>query len=212
MTAKPHLHPSPIAPTDDRNALRRRIRKQRAALHPDQLTHASLKASAKMSELPHYRRAKRIAAYIASNGELDPLPVLVDAYAMGKSCYLPRLHPFLKGRMWFIAWKPGDVLVPNRFGILEPRLRKGARIPNWMLQHVLVPLVAFDEQMNRLGMGQGFYDRAFAFTRYRKRWKGPFLCGFAHSFQQTTGLSSHPWDVPLDAVVTESAIITAKQE
>lgn len=208
MSTSTHLHDIPLAPSADRNALRKRLRKQRAALTPRQVFQASLAASRHASKLPHFQRASRIAAYMASNGELDPMPLLVDAFAQGKSCYLPRLHPFLKGRMWFIEWHPGDVLEPNRFGIPEPRLRTKARLPNWMLQCVLVPLVAFDDQMNRLGMGQGFYDRAFAFTRYRKQWKGPFLCGFAHAFQQAAHLSSHPWDVALDVVVTESGVVT----
>jgi 5-formyltetrahydrofolate cyclo-ligase len=209
MSAHTPLHSSPIAPPHDRNALRRRIRQQRASLSPQQLARASLDASRHMKQLPHYRRSKRIAAYLASNGELDPIPLMLHALANGKVCFLPRLHPFLRGRMWFIAWQPGEPLQANRFGIPEPLARKGTRIPNWMLQHVLVPLVAFDDQLNRLGMGQGFYDRAFAFTRRRKHWKGPFLCGFAHAFQQTTRLPAQPWDVPLDAVVTDAGIVTA---
>lgn len=207
MTANTHPHTAPLAPVDDRNALRRKLRKQRASLTPKQLVESSLRASTRVTRIPQFKRAKRIAGFIASNGELDPLPALLSAHASGKQCYLPRLHPFLKGRMWFITWKPGDPLESNRFGIPEPKLQHRMRTPNWMLNMVLVPLVAFDAQLNRMGMGQGFYDRAFSFTRHRKQWKGPFLCGFAHAFQQAAMLSSHSWDVPLDTVVTETQII-----
>lgn len=192
---------------NDRNKLRRKIRQQRAALSPQQVARASLRASLHVTRLPSYRRAKRIAAYIANDGEMDPFSVLIDAIAQGKECYLPRLHPFLKGRMWFIRWQPGDPLESNRFGIPEPLLKKDQRLPHWMLHLVIVPLVAFDAHMNRLGMGQGFYDRAFAFKRHRRRWNDPFLCGFAHAFQQTEQLSSQAWDVPLDAVVTDDGIV-----
>jgi 5-formyltetrahydrofolate cyclo-ligase len=193
----------------DRNSLRRRLRQQRAALSRQQVAHASLMASSHLIKLSPFRRAKRIAAYIAANGELDPLPVLLHASSARKACYLPRLHPFLKGRMWFLRWRPGDALQVNRFGIPEPQLRRGNIIPAWMLDWVMVPLVGFDAQMNRLGMGQGFYDRRFAFRHHRKVWKRPVLCGFAHDFQETHGLQSHHWDVPLDMVVTDHRIVTA---
>ena len=193
---------------NDRISLRRNIRQQRASLSRTQIAHASLKAATQLIALPGYRRAKRVAGYIANQGELDPLPVLLHAVSQHKQCYLPRLHPFLKGRMWFIRWRPGDRLIENRFGIPEPALTPGARLPAWMLDWVVMPLVAFDEQRNRLGMGQGFYDRSFALRRYRKRWKRPVLCGFAHHFQQSDMLQSNPWDVPMDVIVTDRFVIS----
>ncbi len=191
----------------DRNALRRKIRQQRASLSRNQLAHASLKAGQRMTRLDGYRRAKRIAAYIAHGGELDPLPTLLHAARHGKQCYLPVLHPFLTGRMWFLRWQPGDTLVPNRFGIPEPVAQKTQRLPPWMIDWAIVPLVAFDHACNRMGMGMGFYDRTFAFRRWRKRWKRPVLCGFAHHFQQTKRLQVNRWDVPMDIVVTDRDVL-----
>lgn len=192
---------------DDRNSLRRRLRQQRAALSAQQVAHASVEAGARLVQLPGFRRAKRIAAYLATNNELDPLPVLLHASSRRKACYLPRLHPFLKGRMWFFRWQPGDVLQVNRFGIPEPLIKHRRRLPAWMLDWVVVPLVGFDRDMNRLGMGQGFYDRRFAFRRHRKVWKRPVLCGLAHHFQQVQPLQANHWDVPLDLVVTDHDVV-----
>jgi 5-formyltetrahydrofolate cyclo-ligase len=193
---------------NDRSSLRRNIRQQRASLDRTQIAHASLQATEQLIALPRYRRAKRVAGYIANQGELDPLPALLHAASHRKQCYLPRLHPFLKGRMWFIRWRPADRLIENRFGIPEPLLRPGARLPTWMLDWVIVPLVAFDRNRNRLGMGQGFYDRSFALRRYRNRWKRPVLCGFAHHFQQCDKLQSNIWDVPMDVIVTDRFVIS----
>jgi len=193
----------------DRRQLRRKIRQQRAALSSQQVMLASHRAAARLGGLPAFRRAKRIAAYIANDGELDPLPLLMHASRHGKQCYLPRLHPFLKGRMWFLRWRPGDRLVCNRYGIPEPLPARAARLPAWMLQWVVVPLVAFDSELNRLGMGQGFYDRGFAFRRHRRVWKRPVLCGFAHSFQATKKLVASHWDVPMDLVVTDQEVIAS---
>lgn len=196
---------------NDRTSLRRTIRQRRARLSRTDIAHASLKAAMHVADQPAYRRAKSIAAYIANQGEIDPLPVLLHATSRRKRCYLPRLHPFLKGRMWFLRWQPGDVLTTNRFGIPEPSLGRCKRLPAWMLDWVLVPLVAFDAQGNRLGMGQGFYDRGFAFRRTRKRWKRPVLCGFAHHFQQADQLRSQPWDVPMDLVITDDGVVACER-
>lgn len=188
---------------NDRNALRRKIRQQRASLSPRQLARASLKACSFLVNEARFRRAKRIAGYIATNGELDPMPALLNAVAKRKACYLPRLHPFLKGRMWFIRWHPNTPMIVNRFGIAEPVMDQRSRLPAWMLDMVIVPLVAFDQAGHRLGMGQGFYDRGFAFRHHRRRWKRPVLCGFAHHFQQVDALQANPWDVPMDITITD---------
>ena len=68
-----------------------------------------------------------------------------------------------------------------------------------------MPLVGFDEEGGRLGMGGGFYDRSFAFTRIRPRLR-PTLIGLAHELQKVQKLPVEPWDIPLDAVVTDHRI------
>jgi 5-formyltetrahydrofolate cyclo-ligase len=68
---------------------------------------------------------------------------------------------------------------------------------------VITPLVAFDSLGSRLGMGGGFYDTTFMFKRYSYSPQRPRLLGFAYDFQQVEKLESNPWDVALDAVLTE---------
>jgi 5-formyltetrahydrofolate cyclo-ligase len=69
-----------------------------------------------------------------------------------------------------------------------------------------MPLVAFDEQGNRLGMGGGFYDRTLAYLRQREQWRRPLLIGLAHECQKVPSLESQRWDIPLDAIFTEAAV------
>jgi 5-formyltetrahydrofolate cyclo-ligase len=59
-------------------------------------------------------------------------------------------------------------------------------------------------------MGAGFYDRYFAFLRTRPASRRPQLIGIAYSFQQVVSLTPQPWDVPLDAVVTEKGWVKVK--
>ena len=56
--------------------------------------------------------------------------------------------------MNFVEWKYLDPLKVNEFGMLEPCLKK-TLVPDFML----VPLLAFDSNNNRLGYGKGFYDK-----------------------------------------------------
>jgi 5-formyltetrahydrofolate cyclo-ligase len=55
-------------------------------------------------------------------------------------------------------------------------------------------------------MGGGFYDKSLAFLRTRTRWRKPHLVGLAHDFQRVARLEAFPWDVPLQAVVTDQGV------
>ena len=134
------------------------------------------------------------------------MPILEQAAASGKRCYLPVLHPFLHGRLLFCRWQPGERLWPNRFGILEPRSRRDHILPARRLDLVIVPLLGFDIACHRLGMGGGYYDRTFAFLNQRRHIRRPLLIGLAHELQLVDRLDPQPWDVQLDAVVTAQRI------
>jgi 5-formyltetrahydrofolate cyclo-ligase len=153
-----------------------------------------------IASLSAFRRARRIAFYLTYGGEIDPQPALELATALGKTCYLPVLHPLGHNRLYFVRHDAGEPLILNRFGIPEPRLRRPT--PIWSLDLIFVPLVAFDAAGNRLGQGAGFYDRSLACLRGRPA-KRPLLIGLAHGFQQVPQLHPTSWDVPLHGVATE---------
>ena len=184
--------------------LRRLLRRRRQQLSPEQQQQTSLAISSRISALPEFKRARRIAAYVGSKGEVDPMPLLHLAYALGKHCHLPVLHPFLPGRLWFVPWTPDTPMQFNRFDIPEPLFsRRSICKPQW-LDLVVTPLLGFDEQCHRLGMGGGFYDRSFAFKRHAKQLSRPCLIGVAHDVQRCESISVAPWDIKLDRVVTAS--------
>jgi len=93
----------------------------------------------------------------------------------------------------------------NRFGIAEP---EGARLASArLLDVVFLPLVGFDRHGVRLGMGGGYYDRAFAFRRLRTVWHAPLLVGIGYASQQVEHIAPAAHDVPLDLVITERGVI-----
>jgi 5-formyltetrahydrofolate cyclo-ligase len=195
---------------DTPQALRRQLRNARNRLSDAERKMAEAEVAHRLRTLSCYRKANRIAAYIGCKGELDPFPWLQRAHKDGKQCYLPVLHPFQTGRLWFVRWTPDMALQPNRFGIPEPIKHANRCAAQW-LDMVVVPLVGFDAAGHRLGMGGGYYDRSFAFRRLRQRWQGPLLVGVAHDVQQVAQLAVQPWDIQLDQVVTPTHVFPDKR-
>lgn len=184
-------------------SLRRERRIARRALSPQQQRRHSLDLVALLSRHVWFWRARRIALYRAADGEPDLAPLLPMASARRQRLYLPALRPRPQRSLWFLPYRPGERLVANRFGIPEPPLRDRRPCPPWGLDLILLPLVAFDEDGRRLGMGGGFYDRTLTYLRWRRQWHRPLLVGVAHECQRVARLPARPWDIPLDWVVTE---------
>ncbi|MGD8852539.1 MAG: 5-formyltetrahydrofolate cyclo-ligase [Gammaproteobacteria bacterium] len=187
-----------------RSDQRRQLRARRRALSARERMRRSHALSRQLSRQPMFRTANRIAAYLAQDGEVETLPLIELCWSMGKQVYLPVLVPFVENRLWFARYRPDTRLVRNRYGIAEPEVVHRERIDAHALDLVLAPLVGFDRNGNRLGMGGGFYDRSFAFLLGRKRWHKPQLVGLAYDFQQLLSLPPRPWDVPLAAVATDA--------
>ncbi|MEH6551849.1 MAG: 5-formyltetrahydrofolate cyclo-ligase [Pseudomonadales bacterium] len=161
---------------------------------------ASARASARAASLPTYRHAQHIGVYYACNGELNPQTLIQHAWHSGKNIYLPVL---CGETLRFAAYNRASPMRPNRFGIPEPACSSLHLLDPIQLDLVFAPLVAFDAQGNRLGMGGGYYDKSFAF-RPEQNASGPILMGLAYDFQRQVKLAAQTWDVPLDGIVTES--------
>jgi 5-formyltetrahydrofolate cyclo-ligase len=186
--------------------LRQLMREQRRLLNPLQQRRAAVALSAKLHKLPLFQRAQRIAAYLPNDGEIDTLPLLRRAHRQHKHIYLPVLRD---GSLLFVRYRPGITrLQTNQFGIPEPQPLAGEIIAVTGLDLALLPLVAFDRQGHRLGMGGGFYDKTFA-CKQRRRRSRPLLIGLAHHMQQVAAIETEPWDVPLAGVVTDRAVLLA---
>ena len=85
----------------------------------------------------------------------------------------------------------------NQYGIPEPVGTPACAA--WQLDLILVPLVAFDDRGNRLGMGGGYYDRLLSGSEHWPR--RPRLLGVAHACQRAEALPVEAWDMPLNDVI-----------
>ena len=194
---------------DDKRALRRSLRHQRRALSEHEQRLAAQRLCQRLKTLPEIRRARRLSLYLPVNGEIDPTPLIPWLRQRNVNIYLPVLRPFSANRLWFVAYRPDTPMIKNRFGIWEPDVRFSAqrrnRLPTWALDTLIVPLVGFDANANRMGMGGGFYDRSLAFMH--RPGPSPTLIGVAHACQQVASLPVEPWDVPLQVVVSDQGYV-----
>jgi 5-formyltetrahydrofolate cyclo-ligase len=126
--------------------------------------------------------------------EIDLRPLLHALHERGNRVALP-VTPRRGEPLTFRQWRPGDVLVPERFGTVHPT--GDILVPDMLL----IPLLAFDIKGGRLGYGGGFYDRTLAGLPDR------FRLGCAFSAQQVDAVPVGPYDIRLDAVATENGII-----
>lgn len=180
-----------------RNQLRQQIRKTRANLTALQQQQAEDSITQQALELIEERNAQHIALYISFDGEISTDKLIKILWAQGKQVYLPVLHPFNPNHLLFLRYLPDIPMLKNKFGIWEPKLNVQNVLPLDELDILFTPLVAFDRQGNRLGMGGGFYDRTL------QHWqKSPFIpVGLAHQCQQVEQLPTEAWDVPLHQIL-----------
>jgi len=187
-------------------SVRRRLRAARHALSAAQQREHATAAVRLLTRLPMLLHARSVALYSAADGELDPWSLMQRTPGRERRWYLPVLRRHALGRLWFVRYTNKDRLRANRLGIPEPTRRKRRIAAAHALDLILLPLVGFDTHCNRIGMGAGYYDRSLAFLRHRRHWRRPLLIGLAHECQRLDGIEPRPWDVPLDAVVTEARI------
>lgn len=180
-----------------KQTLRAVIRSKRQQLSPLKQHLHSVRLLQNLKQQPNFNQATHIAFYWPNDGEIDPRILASFLLQQGKKLYLPILD---NKALIFKHFAPQLPLASNRFAIAEPVTHKV--ISAQYLDLALMPLVAFDLNGNRLGMGGGFYDRTFAFKKKGKL-KQPSLIGLAHSFQQVGQISHERWDIPLDGVATE---------
>lgn len=187
--------PSP-SPPSDKAALRAELRARRRAyaqsLAPE--TRVALETALARALEPLLFGAQLIAAYQPMKDEISPLLTLDRARALGKRTALPAFAA-RDSRMTFHA---GEASEPGPWGLLQPPLDTVPLAPDLLL----IPLVGCDRTGNRIGMGQGHYDRAIAGLRANAR-----LVGIGWDFQLLDEtIAADPWDQPLNAFASPAGL------
>ena len=183
---------------DTGELIRKKIRQVRRQL-PEKVRAAADEAIfEKASGLKEFKEARLVFMYASTPEEADTKNLIKAAMGAGKRVALPRVRG--RGEMDFHLITSENDLISGAMGIFEPDPEKCPVISE-VPELVIVPGVAFDTSLNRIGYGGGYYDRALA------RLNAACFTALAYECQITEGIVPGKYDVPMDLIVTEKRII-----
>ena len=180
------------------NSLRHTLREKRRAISATDRESFAEALLVQIQKIAEFQSGQKIAIYLPNDGEIDTKYLEVFLKKQAYDVYLP----ILDGKSLKFA-EVGKNFKKNQFGIDEPVSTQILKAEQ--LDIIFMPLVGFDQNKNRIGMGGGFYDRTLAFKQQQSS-NAPKLYGLAFDCQKTEKLDVKDWDVPLDAIITPSSI------
>jgi len=194
-----------------RNAIRKQVRTSRRSLTNSEQQHASILLLKKLIAHPKVQQASHVSLTLAHDGEIDLTPFIDWCWQHNKKVALPVVHPNQTGKLLFLYYHNNTEMIINRYGIKEPKLTIDNKktnsflntVPVEQLDIIFTPLVAFDIQGNRIGMGGGYYDRLLVPWFNQKQ--GPYPIGLAHDCQKIDDVPIQSWDIPLPEIITPQA-------
>lgn len=178
--------------------LRRHLRDARRSVSAGERLAAADTVARGLLALPFAPPQGYVAGYWAVDGEV---PLHAWQLRLPPRCVY--CLPVLDDRdntLRFAPFRAGDDTRPNRFGIPEPVLEPSSLLRVTDMALIVLPLTGFDANGHRLGMGGGWYDRTLGDHRAAP----PYLVGVGFECQRVDALQPRDWDVPCDAIVTES--------
>ena len=189
----------------DKSTIRRIYQQTRNELTPSQVKSSSVKLANNFIKnlLPKIDNfsGQKLAFYVAANNEVDPTPIIKHCQKLGNIISLPKIVDNSLV-LDFKEYKIGDTLINNPIfsKLLEPQEQKYSIVPDI----IFVPLIAFDKNCNRVGMGGGFYD---ATINYFKCNQSPqIFIGLGYDWQNCQKIDVDKWDKSLDFIVSDGDI------
>ena len=139
-----------------------------------------------------------IALYYPFDNEASTLEIINYIHSKNKEVLLPVIENNSK-TLFFAKNGIQSELIKNNFGIFEPKNKEFVDIEE--IDIALIPCVAFNDKLFRLGMGGGFYDRTFS------KKSSTILIGMAYSFQYENESFQEKHDIKMDYVITQKGVL-----
>ncbi len=177
----------------NKQELRQEMKRKKLAIPPTLRMIWSQQICQTVEALPEFTEAHHILLYHALPDEVCTAEML-NRWSVNKQLYLP----IVEGEELIIKPYTPEHLQQGAFGIWEPT--EAEAIDPTILDWIIVPGVAFDKQLNRLGRGKGYYDRLLAHSTARK-------IAIAYELQVCDNIPTEPHDITMDILVTEKQTI-----
>ena len=181
-----------------KEALRKTAKQKRAELSLSFKESAEKKATKNFLDNIATSSNVVISAYYPTNNELSTIELLKQLSARGITTCLPVVTGRSKPLV-FKEWKFGDKLIEGKFfNLPEPEGKKVTP------DIIILPLLAFDKELNRLGYGGGFFDRTLEHLKANNN--SYISVGYSYKYQQIDEVPTNEPDIPLNYVITEEQI------
>ncbi len=188
-----------------KDEIRKVIRQKRDSLSKDDLINKSRKIFEKLVASEIYKISDNILIYASMGSEVRTDEIIEDALKQGKNVFCPKCVDTKNGLMEFIKISDISQLIEGYYGIREPVLAENSVVydnidttNNRSDDLMIMPLVAFDAQNNRIGYKGGYYDRYLE--------KNPYIntCALAFEIQKSeTTIPSEAHDIKPQRIITE---------
>jgi 5-formyltetrahydrofolate cyclo-ligase len=146
-----------------------------------------------------FQGAQLVLAYSALKFEMDPRAAVERAWSLGKTVAMPRTLAETR-ELVLHTYAEGDALEEGGFVIQEP-LPSAPGVAPEAVDLVLIPGLGYDTRGQRLGFGQGYYDRLLP------RLTRAVRIGLAYEVSLLAEVPNAAHDIPVDFVITERRVI-----
>ena len=174
------------------NEIRKEVKEKRNSLTKSEIEKFSKSIGKKFFALDFISEKIKFFVYNAIKNEVDTSQIIKDLKKLGKEVSYPLT---IGGEM--VAVVPiSDEWITGDFGVLIPKNYKKAN----SVDVAVIPLLACDKKLNRIGYGKGYYDKFLKENDCIK-------IGVCYDFQVIENIIPNEWDVPLDYIITPTKII-----
>lgn len=182
-----------------KNELRQLLIDQRKAIAEADFERASERIRQTLKQQPEFRAVHFIHCYVSMNErrEVNTHSLIKEMIRTGKQVAVPVTN-FQEGVLSHHQLRSFEELESNKWGVLEPN--GGKKIAPEELDLVIVPMVGGDEQGNRIGYGEGFYDRFLEEVTCPK-------IGLCFEQNIVGKIPTEDFDIPMDKIISEERVI-----
>ncbi|MBF0279846.1 MAG: 5-formyltetrahydrofolate cyclo-ligase [SAR324 cluster bacterium] len=183
----------------DKVSVRQAILNHRSRYSNLEREKASKQIQNHLLQWPVFQEAQIVHIFVNQAQEVETTSIIQHCWQTGKTVAVPYLVPqsAILGHSILTTF---EQLQTEKFGLREPRSETRQPIDLNTIDLVIVPGLAFDRRGGRLGYGKGYYDRFLSQIK-------PFFLALAFQFQVLPSIPQFPYDVPMNAILTEKGFI-----
>jgi len=185
-----------------KTSLRKEKIRERNLISQNEMDRVEKKTASLFMDMFSELKIKKVSIYIPVHNEVPTKRIIQLIIGSKTECYLPVIDQDLNNKkMKFAEFNHETALVKNKFNISEPISRTFENV--LQLELVVMPLVAFDNEGFRLGMGKGYYDFTFGSSEINRK---PLFWGLSYDFQKTDSCYPEEHDLKMEAVICPSGV------